>query len=148
MPARVNVEAEGVAETIRAMRGIEKDLQKEANAELRAGAKKAAGELVVRLVAAAGSSPTPQARLLAETVKVKSDRFPTVSIGGTKKVGRHGTPAGRLRWGSEHGGQNFAAPAGGQYWIAPTVAAYAASGAIAVFRRSLYELVKRYGVAA
>lgn len=148
MPASLKVEAEGVRETVRAFSGIEKDLRKEANAELRAGAKKAAAELVTRLVSAAGSSPTPQARLLADTVKVKSDRFPTVTIGGTKKVGRHGTPAARLQWGSERGGANFGAPAGGSYWIAPTVAAYATSGAIAVFRRSLFELSRRYGVAA
>jgi hypothetical protein len=142
----VAVESEGIEETLRAFSGLEKDLRKEANAELRVAAKKAAEELAGRLRSAAASSPTPVSRRLVSTIKVKSDRFPTVTIGGRKKVGATGAPAGRLLWGSEHGGANFGQPAGGSYWIAPTAAAFESSDAIATFRRAVYDVTKRYGL--
>lgn len=147
MPARLEVRSEGVEETLRAVQGLELDLRKEANSEIRAAAREAAGELVERLRTAAASSATPVARRLIPTIKVKSDRFPTVTIGGTQKVGARGAPAARLVWGSEHGGLHFAAPEGGSYWIAPTVARYETSGAIPVFRRALFEITKRHGLA-
>ena len=128
MPARLEVDAEGVRETVRAFGQLERELRPEANSELRAAAKSAAGVLVTRLKSAAGSSPTPVARRVASTAKVTSDRFPTVTIGGRAKVGAGGAPAGALIWGSEHGGHNFAAGSSGGYWIAPAVAGYAELG--------------------
>lgn len=144
MPARVDVAAEGIEETLRAFSGLEADLRKEANAELRVAARAAAEQLAGRLRTAAGSSPTPVARRLVDAIRVKSDRFPTVTVGGTKKVGASGAPAWALVWGSEHGGANFAAPAGGSYWILPTVRAFEGSEAIATFRRAVYDVTRRY----
>lgn len=144
MVATFTVEAEGVAETIAAVRGIAKDLRKEANAEIRVASRQAAEGLAGALRAAAMGAATPVSRRVAASVKVKSDRFPTVTIGGTKRVGIRGAPAAALVWGSEQGGEHFAAPAGGSYWIAPTVARFEGSAAIPIFARAIDSIVRRY----
>jgi len=146
MPASLSVTSEGITETLGALNALEKDLRKEANAEIRTAARHAAGELAAELRRAAASSPTPVARRVAAAITVVSDRYPTVKIGGSKRVGRRGAIAARLVWGSEHGGEKFGAPAGGSYWIAPAVRRYEAGGAVAVFRRALYETIKRHGL--
>lgn len=144
MAGSFTVEAEGVEETLRAVRGIAQDLRKEANAEIRVAAKQAAGELADALRVAAAGSPTPVSRRVAASIKVKSDRYPTVSIGGSKRVGIRGAPAAALVWGSEQGGRNFAASAGGSYWIAPTVDRFKSSAAIPTFSRAIDAIVRRY----
>lgn len=146
MPAGLTVEAEGVTETLSALRGLEADLRKEANSEIRTAAKGLAGELVLALQVAASSAPTPVAARVASSAKVKSDRYPTVVIGGNKRVGRRGAIAAKLLWGSEQGGHNFAAAAGGSYWIAPTVERFSSSRAVPAFRRAIYEIVRRHGL--
>lgn len=146
MPASFTVEAEGVEETIAAVRGIANDLRKEANAEIRVASKRAAGVLAAELRAAAGSAATPVSRRVAASIRVKSDRFPTVSIGGPKKVGARGAPAAVLVWGSEQGGTHFAAPEGGSYWIAPTVQRFASSTAIPIFHEAIAAIILRYRV--
>jgi hypothetical protein len=148
VPANVTVRTDGIEETLDALKGLDRDLRAEANGEIREAAREAAGGLVLALQAAAASSPTPQARLVAQAAKVKSDRFPTVVLGGSKKVGHRGTPAGRLAWGSEQGGEHFAAPAGGAYWIAPTVRRFETAGAVPIFKRKLYEVIRRHGLDA
>jgi hypothetical protein len=89
-------------------------------------------------------SPTPQARLVAQSLQTPKDRLPKVIIGGPKKVGRAyrsrpnkkktRAPAGALLWGSEYGsrqgvdrkGRNYQnrykAPHRTKgYWIAPAL---------------------------
>lgn len=144
MPTSISVEAEGVEETIAAVRGIRADLRKEANAEIRVASKEAAGVLAERLRSAAGAAATPVARRVAASVKVKSDRFPTVTIGGSKRVGVRGGTAAALVWGSEQGGRNFAAAEGGSYWIAPTVDAFRSSGAIPIYHDAIARIILRY----
>lgn len=146
MAASLTVRTEGIEETLEALRGLDRDLRKEANAEIRSAAKEAANELAADLRTAAAGAATPVARRVAASVKVKSDRFPTVTIGGSKRVGVRGAPAARLVWGSEQGGRNFAAAEGGSYWIAPTVDRFRASSAIPIFRRALFEIIRRYGL--
>lgn len=141
-----SVRIEGLDETLEAVRGLERDLRKDANSEIRAAAKEAANALASDLRAAATSAATPVARRVALSIKVKSDRYPTVTIGGSRRVGRRGAPAARLVWGSEQGGRNFAAAAGGAYWIAPTVARFEQSEAIPIFRRALFEIIRRHGL--
>lgn len=140
----MTVEAEGVQETIDAVRGIAKDLRKEANSEIRVASKAAAGELADRLRAAASSAATPVSRRVASSIRVKSDRFPTVTIGGSKRVGIRGAPAAALVWGSEQGGHHFGAAAGGAYWIAPTVRAFESSGAIPIYHEAIARIIVRY----
>lgn len=144
---RVAIETDGLMETLKAFQGLEADLRKEANGELRAAARQCAGELATALRAAASSSPTPVARRVASAIKVKSDRVPVVSIGGSARVGRYGAPAGELVWGSERGGHNFAAAAGGSYWIAPTVERFASSDALRSFRAGVDALLRKWGLA-
>lgn len=144
MAATIAVEVEGVQETIDAIRGISKDLRKEANAEVRVASKTAASELADRLRAAASSAATPVARRVASSIRVKSDRFPTVTIGGSKRVGIRGAPAAALVWGSEQGGRNFAAAEGGSYWIEPTVRAFESSGAIPIYHDAIAKIILRY----
>lgn len=146
MPATLTVTTRGIEETLESLRGLERDLRKEANAEIRAAAKEAAGELAEDLRTAAAGAATPVARRVAASIKVKSDRFPTVTIGGSKRVGRRGAPAAVLVWGSEQGGRNFAAAEGGSYWIAPTVDRFQNSSAIPIFKRALFEIIRRYGL--
>lgn len=145
MPS-LTINAEGIAETLDAFRRLDADLRKEANSEIRVAAKQCASELVTDLQAAASASPTPVAQRVAASIKVKSDRFPTVSIGGSKRVGRRGAPASALMWGSEHGGSHFAAGPSGGYWIAPTVKRFEHSTAIPKFERALDALVRRHGL--
>jgi len=149
--ARVSVDVQGVQETLKAFSGLEADLRKTANGELRAAAKECAGALVVDLQAAAGGSGVPVARRVAASIKVKSDRIPVVSIGGPKRVGVRGGSAGALLWGSERGpagpvnhfgvAQNAAG-----YWIAPTVERFASSKAPDVYRRKVYEIMRKWGL--
>lgn len=146
MAASLTVKTDGIEETLGAIRGLDRDLRKEANSEIRSAAKEAAAGLVLALRAAASSSPTPVAARVAQSAAVKSDRFPTVKIGGSKRVGRRGAPAQALVWGSEQGGAHFGAGEGGAYWIAPAVRRYEATGAVAVFKRALFEIVRRYGL--
>jgi hypothetical protein len=143
----VTLESEGLMETLKAFQGLEADLRKEANAELRAAAKTCAGELANALKVAAAGSPTPVAARVAKSIKVKSDRIPVVSIGGSRKVGRYGAPAAALVSGSEDGGKNFGAPKGGAYWIAPTVERFGSSGeALRSYRGAVDDLVRKWGL--
>jgi hypothetical protein len=143
----VGISIDGMDETLRAFRGLDTDLRKEANAEIRAAARVAATELANELRAAAAAAATPVARRVAASIAVKSDRYPTVSIGGSKRVGRRGAPAAALVWGSEQGGRNFAAAGGGSYWIAPTVDRFQGSLAVPIFETALAAIVARYGLA-
>jgi hypothetical protein len=149
--ARISVDVQGVQETLKAFGGLEADLRKEANAELRQAAKECASALVALLVAAAGASGVPVAQRVAASIKVKSDRIPVVSIGGPRRVGRRGAPAAALLWGSETGPagpvNHFGVPrnAGG-YWIAPTVEKFATNKAPEIYRRKVYEIMRKWGL--
>jgi hypothetical protein len=125
---------------------VEKSLRDEANVRLRNAAGKAAGELAIELRTSASSSATPQARIVAETIKIRRDRLVSVSIGGGGRVGRRGTVAGAILWGSEHGGVNFTQPHGGDYWIQPAVKRYAAGGAQSAYLAAVNEILHDAGV--
>lgn len=149
----VTVHTEGVEETLRAFQGLERDIRKEANSEIRAAAKQTANELAVALRVAASSSGVPVARRVATSIKVVSDRFPTVSIGGSKRVGARGAPASALVSGSEYGPKGDVnhfgvSPNLGGYWITPTVRRFEESVAVPAFKRALYEITRRYGLDA
>lgn len=146
MAASFTVETKGIEETLDALRGLSKDLRKEANAEIRLAAREAAEGLADALRRSASSSATPVARRVAQSIKVKSDRFPTVTIGGNMKVGVRGGKAAALVWGSERGGDHFGVPQGSGYWIAPAVRAFEGAQAVPIFKRALYEIVRRYGL--
>lgn len=118
----MNVQAEGVDETLAAFRR----LPKEASKALRERSKALAQVLAARAKTAAVSAPTPQAALVAGTVRVKSDRLPAIQAGGSSPVGRHGVPAWKVLFGSEFGSNRysqFGHSHTGQsgLWLFPTV---------------------------
>jgi hypothetical protein len=88
----------GVRETLRALN----DLPKVANVELKNRTK----ELATRIAQSAknaGGRAGSQAALVSRTVKVKRDRVPAVQAGGSTPLGRYGTAAFNLLFGSEFG---------------------------------------------
>jgi len=68
----------GVKETLAAFRG----LPKEANKALRQRSKELVAALVPKVQSAAMAAPTPQAALVAPTVRPASDRVPAIQAGG------------------------------------------------------------------
>ena len=125
----ITIDTSGVEPLRRGLDGAQKALAADHAGRLGAAANRGADGLVVALRSAAQSAATPQARIVAESLDVQRGGDVGVMIGGARPVGRRGTSAGVLLWGSEHGGRNFDAPAGGAYWIAPTADQYAAGTA-------------------
>jgi hypothetical protein len=146
----VAVELDGLFETLRAFQGLEKDLRSEANSELRQAARACASVLATKLAIAAQSSQTRVARRVARSIRVKSDRIPVVSIGGSLRVGAGGAPAGRLAWGSEHGPASspnrWGAPPSSGYWIKHGVAEVQRTDAVDLYRRAIVDLQIKYGL--
>ena len=134
--------------------GLLNKLDKESQDEIRNGALPLSQRLAGQLHMFAESSPTPQTKLVAQTITPKRDRLIRVDIGGSKKVGRkyggeqsksgkgarvrqQSAPAGALLWGSEYGSHagidqmgrkytnRFKAPSNKRgYWINPAVDYY------------------------
>lgn len=130
-----------MTETLKAFRGLEGDLRKQANAELRQAARSCATVLAAQLAQAARSSGVPVAPRVARSIRVKSDRIPVVSIGGGKVA--------PLLWGSEQGPKSapnrFAvSPNAGGYWIAPTVARFQTDQAVELYKRGVFETMRAY----
>jgi hypothetical protein len=143
---------EGMTETLRAFQGLEADLRKEANSELRSAARECAARLAVELVSAASASGVPVAPRVARSIRVKSDRLPVVTIGGPMKVGtgKQGS-AGALVWGSEQGPKGDpnrfgVAPNLAGYWIAPATKRFEEGPALDTFRRAVAAIMRRWGL--
>ena len=144
------VEVEGLSETLKALRGVQRDLRMSANGEIRDAAGRCSEELVGYLSSSASSSGVPVAPRVARSLKVKRDRFPSVSVGGTMRVGRGGAIAAKLLWGSEHGPatmpNRFAVAPGAGYWIAPAVARFKQGPAVSTFTAAITRVFRRYGL--
>lgn len=122
-----------------ALKTVDVELRKSTNAQLRIAAKECADDLARRLKAAAYAEPAPQTRLVAESIKTKTDRTPVVMVGGTKKVGRpyrsrktkqkRAATAGDLLWSVEYGDTKgrFAPRNPNGYWITLTSKVFAES---------------------
>jgi hypothetical protein len=144
-----SVDTGDLVELLKVVREAEADIRRETNRELRRAAGECARGIAGKLPAAAAASGVPVAPRVAASVRVKSDRLPVVSIGGPRKVGRYGAPAGALLWGSEHGPSgeinHFAtsvSPTG--HWIAPTVQAFKNSDAIRIYQRAVFEILRKH----
>ena len=131
---------------LRGLGKVEKSLRDESNVRLRNAAGVAASQLAAMLRQSASSSPTPQARIVADSITIRRDRIVAVSIGGSKRVGSRGTAAGAIFWGSEHGGHNFNAAIGGSYWVQPAVKRYAGSSAQGVYLAAVNGILRDAGV--
>jgi hypothetical protein len=95
-------------------------LDKETQGRVRDAAQPLSKRLAGQLMMFGGSSPTPQTKLVLESMLTPRDRLIRVDLGGSKKVGRpyggtasksgkgnkvgrSAAPAGALLWGSEYG---------------------------------------------
>jgi hypothetical protein len=94
----VTVHIEGVRQTLRKFQALPKD----ASNRLRDKSKQLAEFLALKAKAAA-IADSPQAALMAPTIKAVRDRVPVVQAGGPKRVGRNKKPAYGLLFGSEFG---------------------------------------------
>lgn len=151
MPSRVGlqVEVDGLFETLAAVKRVEAELRPGINNQLRDAAGASARELALELTAAARSSGVPVAPRVARSIKVKRDRIPVVSIGGAMKVGAGGAPASALVWGSEQGPKgdvnHWAVPPSAGYWLKPGVDRYERR-ALANFQRAVADILRAAGL--
>jgi hypothetical protein len=129
-------------------------LDKETQDQVRSAALPLSQRLAGQLLMFSQSAPSPQTKLVAQSIVAKRDRVIRVDVGGTKKVGRKyggeasksgkgkkvrqgSAPAGALLWGTEYGSgkgtdaigrpysNRFKAPRNKRgYWIAPAVDYY------------------------
>jgi hypothetical protein len=129
-------------------------LDKETQDDVRSAALPLSQRLAGQLLMFSQSAPSPQTKLVAQSITAKRDRVIRVDVGGTKKVGRkyggeqsksgkgnkvrqNQAPAGALLWGTEYGSgkgtdaigrpysNRFKAPRNKRgYWIAPAVDYY------------------------
>ena len=142
-------------------------LDKETANKIRDAAQPLSKRLAGQLRQFGAQSPTPQTRLVMESISTPRDRLVRVDIGGAKKVGRKygGTasksgkgnrvsqsaaPAGALLWGSEFGSEPGVDSIGRRYtnrfkarrkesgyWIAPAVDYY-----IPILAREYTEMIQ------
>lgn len=146
----LSIEVDGLKETLKAVSKVEAELRPTVNAMIRDAADRCAGELVPHLTAAAATSGVPVAPRVARSIRVKRDRMPTVSIGGSTPVGRHGARAGVLVWGSEKGPagdvNHFGVPPGSGYWIKPAVERFQQTGAVKAYLDTIAAIFRKAGL--
>lgn len=129
-------------------------LDKETQDDIRSAALPLSQRLAGQLLMFSQSAPSPQTKLVAQSIVAKRDRVIRVDVGGSKKVGRkyggeqsksgkgnkvrqNQAPAGALLWGTEYGSgkgtdaigrpysNRFKAARNKRgYWIAPAVDYY------------------------
>lgn len=143
---RFTCDASDAEAAARALGEVSSALASESNARLRAAAAQAGAQLVSALKQSAAASPTPQARIVADAIRLRPGLRVSLEIGGDTSVGSRGTAAGAIVWGSEHGGDNFQAARGGSYWIEPAVQRFAASGAQAPYLSALESILRDAGL--
>jgi hypothetical protein len=142
-------------------------LDKETANKIRDAAQPLSKRLAGQLRQFGSQSPTPQTRLVMESISTPRDRLVRVDIGGAKKVGRKyggkasksgkgnkvsqaAAPAGALLWGSEFGSGRGVDSVGRSYtnrfkvprkesgyWIAPAVDYY-----IPILAREYTEMIQ------
>jgi len=134
--------------------GLLNALDKETQDEIRSQALPLSKRLAGQLLMFSQAAPSPQTKLVAQSIQAKRDRLIRVDVGGSKRVGRkyggeqsksgkgakvrqQAAPAGALLWGTEYGSHKgvdslgrpytnrFKAPANKRgYWINPAVDYY------------------------
>ena len=158
-PSEIHVDDSNVLVLFDNLKKADAELRKASNVRLREAAKECAGDLAQRLRLTAYGAPAPQTQLVARSIKVKSDRFPVVAIGGKKKVGRayksrkgRGTvraPAAALLFGVENGDFHgrFAPRSADGNWIKPTVKDFSTSSqAIGNYQKAVLQILDDAGV--
>lgn len=125
---RIEVEPQALRNLISTLNSLDKESQGRVRDAAQPLSKRLAGQLMMF----GNSSPTPQTKLVLQSILTPRDRLIRVDVGGPKKVGRPygGTasksgkgkkvgrtaaPAGALLWGSEYGSQSGIDRAGRKY---------------------------------
>lgn len=125
---RIEVEPQALRNLISTLNSLDKETQGRVRDAAQPLSKRLAGQLMMF----GHSSPTPQTKLVLQSILTPRDRLIRVDIGGPKKVGRPygGTasksgkgnkvgrtaaPAGALLWGSEYGSHSGIDRAGRKY---------------------------------
>ena len=125
---RIEVEPQALRNLISTLNSLDKETQGQVRDAAQPLSKRLAGQLMMF----GNSSPTPQTKLVLQSILTPRDRLIRVDIGGPKKVGRPygGTasksgkgnkvgrtaaPAGALLWGSEYGSHSGIDRAGRKY---------------------------------
>lgn len=98
----IAIRIDGMAETLNAFRA----LPKAASDELREASLDLSRKLALS-AKAAGIAEGEQAALVARTVKANRDRVPSVTAGGSRRVGSRKAPAWRLLFGAEFGSNRY-----------------------------------------
>lgn len=144
--AGLSVEVDGLMETLKAFQGLETDIRRTTNGELRQAARQCATVLAAQLARAAAGSGVPVAPRVAQSIRVKSDRVPVVSIGPGR--GRSGKPTNALTWGSEQGPKgavnHFGVPPSSGYWIKPTVEQFQRDESVTIYKRAIFDLQRKH----
>ena len=155
--------------------GLLNSLDKETQDEIRTNAMSMSQRLAGQLLMFSQSAPSPQTKLVAQTITAKRDRLIRVDVGGSKKVGRkyggeqsksgkgakvrqNAAPAGALLWGTEFGSHKgvdslgrpytdrFKAPANKHgYWMTPAVDYYTPIVA-REYAQMVQDVVKKLGL--
>ena len=150
-------------------------LDKESQDEIRSKALPLSQRLAGQLLMFSQSAPSPQAKLVAQSITAKRDRLIRVDVGGTKKVGRkyggeqsksgkgskvrqQSAPAGALLWGSEFGSHRGVDASGRAYtnrfkaaynkrgyWMTPAVDYYVPIVA-REYAQMVQDVVKKLGL--
>ena len=125
---RIEVEPQALRNLISTLNSLDKESQGRVRDAAQPLSKRLAGQLMMF----GNSSPTPQTKLVLQSILTPRDRLIRVDVGGPKKVGRPygGTasksgkgkkvgrtaaPAGALLWGSEYGSHSGTDRAGRKY---------------------------------
>lgn len=155
--------------------GLLNSLDKETQDEIRTNAMSMSQRLAGQLLMFSQSTPSPQTKLVAQTITAKRDRLIRVDVGGSKKVGRkyggeqsksgkgakvrqNAAPAGALLWGTEFGSHKgvdslgrpytdrFKAPYNKRgYWMTPAVDFYTPIVA-REYAQMVQDVVKKLGL--
>lgn len=96
MAAPIDLEIEGVEQCLRALQGLQGDLRKLANGELRTAAKGIGRDVVIPLL---GGSGAPQEDKIVAAAGPKSDRYVVVAVPSKKPKlsGLRKTPAAKAK---------------------------------------------------
>lgn len=95
----VRVEIAGLRETLAKLN----TLPKAANDAIKDHSQQLAGYLARRAQGRARGDRSPQAKRVAQTIKVMRDRVPVIQAGGTQRIASSRVPAYKLLFGSEFG---------------------------------------------
>lgn len=155
--------------------GLLNALPKESQDEIRDKAMPLSQRLAGQLLMFSQSAPSPQTKLVAQSIQAKRDRLIRVDVGGTKKVGRkyggetgksgkskvrqNRAPAGALLWGTEFGSHAGVDSIGRRYtnrfkaaynkrgyWMTPAVDYYTPIVA-REYAQMVQDVVKKLGLA-